>query len=62
MAAAEEKMLSLEELKQEMFQSLRDTGTIDMIRVRCAAPCISAFSNDAAVLLQSTGAGAKALH
>ncbi|KAJ0389876.1 hypothetical protein ATCC90586_011235 [Pythium insidiosum] len=30
----DERMLSMEELKAEMFRSLRDAGTVDSIRVR----------------------------
>lgn len=28
------KSMSLDEFKEEMFRSLRDTGTVEMIRVR----------------------------
>jgi hypothetical protein len=34
MASSTEKMLSVEELKAEMFKSLRDSGTVDTIRVK----------------------------
>jgi hypothetical protein len=32
--AVGERMMSMDELKQEMFKSLKDTGTIEAIRVR----------------------------
>lgn len=61
MAAAEEKMMSLEELKKKMFQSLRDTGTIDMIRVRlCHAS--EYWLSALLVILTHPGASATALH